>query len=751
MSSKFDWNSAVSKLNEEQTEDLAKVRGYRPEFIQWFSNQGFIAWSPFRGGRWCFPVKRDGKIVAAHQIPKSKGQPPTYFPSGQGVHPLVAGDIAKAAHTFVFESQWDAMAAMDAADFHLKEKGAYIATRGASNGLPASLPIPVGRNIFAVMQNDPEKNGKVAAEGWLNKIGAQKQWPVIRVDCPKQFEDPQDWLKKEGYEIFKTGLRRAVKDGQETFEKRLSISEIEAKTENSDISDNGLPILPKLPIPSENGGIRSIRTPDTTSPVENEEDLRPFPADFLTNLQQEIIKGYVKATDSKMPVALPAICCLGTLSAAIGPNVQIRSTAQGLTTGANIYLLAAAESSSGKSIPFKRITKPILDMESELRADYWENKFPKLKAEKGLLESERTGILRGKKPSAGDGLEVMVNLTDVEKRIREIETLLSEPRLFVSDSTSPTIVQLMARQPNTCITSISDDAKQTLVILAGKHTKTGNSDDTFFIQSWTGNYFAFDRVTESRNIVIEKPWLSALWMTQPDQLKALTENAETFNSGFFQRLLICDTGATALKFTDHTDCHKPEVESKWNALIRSLLENFRFNTDGEQVVIEPSKEAEKLLREFQNECVDLQENEFSDVPTITGKWGENAWRIALILHMAEHAENGPSIPLSIATAKCALEITRWFASEAVRAFAPAREDQEHARSEKLCEILQWKKYDLGAGVSQGVLSKSHGFKEAELRNLGSRYSRQFELIDKETTKRGGKPTFFVRLQVVGLK
>ena len=68
MSLKFDWNSAVSKLNGEQIEDLAKVRGYRPEFIQWFSNQGFIAWSPFRGGRWCFPVKRDGKIVAAHLI-----------------------------------------------------------------------------------------------------------------------------------------------------------------------------------------------------------------------------------------------------------------------------------------------------------------------------------------------------------------------------------------------------------------------------------------------------------------------------------------------------------------------------------------------------------------------------------------------------------------------------------------------------------------------------------------------------------
>ena len=118
-----NWASRFFPLPPERVSELAERRGYRQKFIQWFSDRGLIRWNDYNGGRWCFPVIDAGEIVAFHQIPSDKRQPTTYFPKGKGVHPLIVGDIAKAAHVFVFESQWDAMAAMDVADFHLKEKG----------------------------------------------------------------------------------------------------------------------------------------------------------------------------------------------------------------------------------------------------------------------------------------------------------------------------------------------------------------------------------------------------------------------------------------------------------------------------------------------------------------------------------------------------------------------------------------------------------------------------------------------------
>ena len=569
------------------------------------------------------------------------------------------------------------------------------------------------------MQNDEEKNGKIPAEGWLKKISDQKQWPTIRVDIPKQFEDPQDWLKKEGREVFRNGLRTAV---------QMAVS----KNEDNQKSRSDKPDKLKYPTETEGLSGKSGKSDGVSEEFENERE--PFPAECLPKIAQKIIAGFIKMTDSRMPIALPSVCCLGTLSAAIGPTVRVRSTATGETTGANIYILAAAESSSGKSIPFKRITKPFFEVESELRAEHWDSSFPRLKAEKDQLEAERQGILNRTKQGKGK-LEERESLIEIERRITEITPLMAEPRLFCGDSTSPAIVRLMARQSNECLTSISDDAQATIEIIAGKFNKTGNSDDTFFIQSWTGNPFAYDRATDDKNLVLSEPWLSALWLTQPARLKALTENEQTFQSGFFQRLLVCDTGATPLPFTNHTDCFPQETESEWNSLIRSLLNNFRLQTDCEPMIVEPSKEAEKALRDYQNECVKKQSEDFSDIPTIAGKWGENAWRIALNIHMAEHIENGPTVRLEIATAVRAIEIAKWFANEALRVVAPAREEKENTRAERLRMILQRDKYERDTGASKGTLLNNHGFPETELRNLCSRYPRQFELIDKETTKK----------------
>src|SRR5690606_15527289 len=71
----YPWETEVAKLSPDRIAELPAKRGYRPEFLKWFSDQGWIGWSSFRGGRWCFPVHEGGRVVAAHQIPPTKGEP----------------------------------------------------------------------------------------------------------------------------------------------------------------------------------------------------------------------------------------------------------------------------------------------------------------------------------------------------------------------------------------------------------------------------------------------------------------------------------------------------------------------------------------------------------------------------------------------------------------------------------------------------------------------------------------------------
>jgi hypothetical protein len=730
----FQWETAVAKLSPEQVAELSARRGYRPEFVQWFSDQGLIGWSPYRGGRWCFPVHDgSGRIVAAHQIPPTKGEPVTYFPKGQGVHPLIVGDPATASRVYLFESQWDMMAALDAADFHREPKGAYLATRGAANRLPESLPIPQGKTLFAIMQNDPVKNGKIPAEEWLRGLMEQRSWLVVRVETPTEYEDPQAWLTGAGLAAFREGLRAAVKRALTE-----ASSANGGETEKPDKPDN----------PSFREGISGksgIPVSPSVAGEEGERGREEFPADLLPAIAQRWVSGFVKMTEGRMPLALPGICCLGTLSASIGPGARIRSTAAGDTTGANLYLLAAAESSSGKSIPFKRITRPFFAMESELRESFKRETFPRLKAEAEQLGQEKKTLLTKKGRVAEDS----EHLVRIEARLIELAGLMESPRLFCGDSTSQAMIRLMARQNGTCLSSLSDDARTIMEIIEGKHNKGSNADDAFFIQAWTGNPFAYDRVTDRENLVISAPWLSALWFVQPDKLASLAGNAETFQSGFFQRLLVCNTGATPLPLTDHADCFSAALESEWESLIRGMIQNLRRREEPEPLLVQPSREAETLLREFQNACVARQTAELSDVPTIAGKWGENAWRVALVLHCADHPENPAAAPLSRETAERSRALVEWFAEESLRLVAPAREEKENERAAKLREILARPKYDREthpSGVSQGILSDRHGFTREELESLCATYPRLFDKVEKGTTGKGGKPTFFVRLK-----
>jgi len=730
----FQWETAVAKLSPEQVAELSARRGYRPEFVQWFTDQGLIGWSSFGGGRYCFPVHdQGGRIVAAHQIPPTKGEPVTYFPRGQGTHPLIVGDLATASRVYLFESQWDMMAALDAANYHLDPKGAYLSTRGAANRLPESLPIPKGKTLFAIMQNDPVKNGKVPAEDWLRGLMEQRSWLIVRVDTPTEFEDPQAWLAGAGLDAFREGLREAVN---------------RALTDPVSGEGGGTAKPEKLKNPPSgagSGGKSGISVSPSVAIDEGERERIPFPADLLPSIAQRWVSGFVKMTGGRMPLALPGICCLGTLSASIGPGVRIRSTAAGDATGANLYLLAAAESSSGKSIPFKRITRPFFAMESELRESFKRETFPRRKAEAEQLEQEKKTLLKKKGRDAEDG----EHLVRIEARLIELAGLMESPRLFCGDATSQAMIRLMARQQGTCLSSLSDDARTIMEIIEGKHNKGSNADDAFFIQAWTGNPFAYDRVTDRENLVISEPWLSALWFVQPDKLASLAGNADTFQSGFFQRLLVCNTGASPLPLTDHADCFSAALESAWETLIRGMIQNLRRREEPEPLLVQPSREAETLLREYQNACVDRQTKELSDVPTIAGKWGENAWRMALVLHAADHPENPAAAPLSRETSERARSLVEWFAEESLRLVAPAREEKENERAAKLREILSRPKYDKEShpdGVSQGTLTNNHGFPREELESLCATYPRLFERIEKGTTGKGGKPTFFVRLR-----
>ena len=73
-----------------------------------------------------------------------------------------------------------------------------------------------------------------------------------------------------------------------------------------------------------------------------------------------------------------------------------------------------------------------------------------------------------------------------------------------------------------------------------------------------------------------------------------------------------------------------------------------------------------------------------DVTIYAARWNEQAWRIAVCLHAAQHGTHADEHRLELDTAKLAIELADWFASQQLEILSVSR---EKARREICDEVL----------------------------------------------------------------
>jgi len=139
----FDWNRIWAATKETDLIRLGNQRWLSTRFCAWLHTQKQIG---FYNGAPCFPVVKDGAVVATHY----KDGHWKYYPVGRGSSPFLLGDLTKAKRVHILESTWDMLSLADRTEGYLDEETAFIATRGAGNSFRREqLP-----EVFLWPQND---------------------------------------------------------------------------------------------------------------------------------------------------------------------------------------------------------------------------------------------------------------------------------------------------------------------------------------------------------------------------------------------------------------------------------------------------------------------------------------------------------------------------------------------------------------------------------------------------------------------
>ncbi len=312
----FDWQSCVAAFSAEHRAKLAKWRGYAPKFVEWLHAENLIGL--FDSEQIAFPVHdAHGKIVGCHYRLKD-GDSWRYHPTGTRTAPFVIGKLPTAMTVFVFESQWDMLAFLERLSWHdapLPDTAA-VCTRGASNARLLAVLCAPDAVVRAFGQNDD------AGQKWLAAVAAHCGCKCVQVVTPPPHKDLNDWTR--------TGATRP---------------EIEAAIAAAQpVTVSTAPDLQATPP-------KNVSRPAIMLPEEADEmEAAQFPVDALPFAMANIINS-VSACE-RVPLALPAVCALGIVSAAIGAGLQVASGPNRVTRG-NLYLLASAESGSSKSGTFR--------------------------------------------------------------------------------------------------------------------------------------------------------------------------------------------------------------------------------------------------------------------------------------------------------------------------------------------------------------------------------------------------------------
>lgn len=465
--------------------------------------------------------------------------------------------------------------------------------------------------------------------------------------------------------------------------------------------------------------------PDLKTLEAEEPERSDYPTEHLPEPLTSMLDEVCRACG--LDADIPGPLLLGAISTACGAGLMLED--RDLLTRSNLFFLTTALSGIGKSRAYREILRPLHGIEAERLKCFREEVLPEIEAEKAALDAEEKGILGKIKAGnfdEGDRDSWKRRLVEIRKALAELNQQAIPPGFLVEDITSQSLKIELTRR--TFLSIASPDCGDVIENILGRFNE-GKADANPLLSSWQGEGQSINRVGAGATSSEETVSAMVLLGTE-DLAEDLFKNKRLKAGGFLARVLFTASKSLA-QFDDGSSkiVNKTTAE-QWRRILAALVDAF---LDAEEPQIVPtSPEASQAFLDAKNgRLTAINSRNFS---SFNARLVEQAKRIGLCLHAAEHLEKAPQIPLTLRTAEAGLAIA-WF---------HLRQTLEHMNfGEFESDLKKLQKLKIAAAKVKKLTvseARKHGnFQQGEIESLAARRPDWLRIETGKPGKSGGRP------------
>ena len=423
------------------------------------------------------------------------------------------------------------------------------------------------------------------------------------------------------------------------------------------------------------------RVEPVTPPLSHAEHDEPpaFPIGLLPPAIQTLASECARAL--AVPAALPAACCLATVSAALGSRLRVRSIT-GKTSSGNLMVLIGAESGTGKS-EVHRVSMAPFHACHEREKELWAMEvLPNARAEVKMLTAEIKKCVEELRNPTSNRPGIKALLAQKEKELADYESQTRPPFYHASDFTTPELIKMLCRMDGQLFTT-SPDAKNFVDMVLGRYNE-GGTDEEVYLKAFSLESIDRHRVGDGNHETPEA-CITGLWLTQPDKLERLLAKRELSEGGLIPRLLMASFSCPPTRVNMDEQGIDTAASAEYGKMITALFYAFRMGEDVK--TIEAEYGAKAALVDFHNATADRREVELRDVTSFAARWGEHAWRLSLVVHAARLGDNAADRPLSLDDAQAGIALTKWFAWQQLDALRQGRQSGKSERHKRVLSLF----------------------------------------------------------------